>query len=140
MNAAYRRIIQSRTFISSKGIIMSSSFGTETLALRITMVTPDQYYTCQFTVEKGYQCVVGRSDKQNAFYPMVDLNELGGYRMGVSRMHAVFELINGHLHVTDTSSNGTFINETRLTKDTPTRLENHSTVTFGELTFHVYVQ
>jgi|GEM_PF-6057993 len=107
---------------------------------KITLVTADKFYTRQFIVEEGYQCIVGRSDTQSAFYPTVDLTELGGYRMGVSRNHATLELVDGTLYITDQSSNGTHINGEKMTKGQRLPLDNHSKVQFGELNFHIYVQ
>jgi predicted component of type VI protein secretion system len=71
---------------------------------------------------------------------MVDLTNLGGYRMGVSRTHAILELINDELYISDHSSNGTKVNAQPLQKGEKRLLENHSTVSFGELHFHVVIQ
>ncbi len=107
---------------------------------RVTLVTPDKFYTFQFNIESGNQCVVGRSDEKTAFYPIVDLTNLGAYRMGVSRMHAVLELENDVLYVTDHSSNGTEVNSVRMQKGQKLAVENHSVISFGELNLHVVIQ
>lgn len=107
---------------------------------KITLVTADNYHTSQFNIEAGYQCIIGRADSLTAFYPAVDLTNLGGYRMGVSRTHAILELINGTVYITDHSSNGTYVNDTQINKGQRFPLENHNTVKFGELNFHIYIQ
>jgi WD40 repeat protein len=51
----------------------------------------------------------------------------------LSRQHAAFvHDRHGRLHVTDLSSNGTFVNEKRLTKQTFAQLENGDKLRFGE--------
>ena len=48
-------------------------------------------------------------------YPLVDLNDARGYVMGVSRQHALLQKMDDQYYVVDQgSSNGTFINGTRL--------------------------
>jgi hypothetical protein len=48
-------------------------------------------------------------------YPLVDLNDARGYVMGVSRQHALLQKMDNQYYIIDQgSSNGTFINGTRL--------------------------
>ncbi|MFZ4816220.1 MAG: FHA domain-containing protein [Phototrophicaceae bacterium] len=59
--------------------------------------------------------IMGRRDPMMQKSPDVDLDQFGGYRMGVSRRHATLEVVNGILYLTDLdSANGTYLNNRRL--------------------------
>lgn len=59
--------------------------------------------------------VLGRRDPITEQVPEVDLDRFAGYRMGVSRRHAILRLTNGMLTIIDLgSSNGTYLNGNRL--------------------------
>jgi hypothetical protein len=48
-------------------------------------------------------------------YPLVDLNDARGYVMGVSRQHALIQQVDDRYFISDQgSSNGTFVNGSRL--------------------------
>jgi hypothetical protein len=69
--------------------------------------------------------VLGRlaSPGQTRPYDLLDLSHLGAEKRGVSRQHCQLERQGAHLYVTDlNSTNGTYLNGTRLTAYTPYRL------------------
>jgi pSer/pThr/pTyr-binding forkhead associated (FHA) protein len=76
--------------------------------------------------------------------PDVDLTPFAGYRMGVSRKHAVIrqnDETNERLDLWDMgSSNGTFLNGTRLNANRPYRLRDGDEIRFGQMIMRVYFQ
>lgn len=65
-------------------------------------------------------------------FPDVDLTPFGGTSSGVSRRHASLRFQNGVWNLTDlNSTNGTFINTTRLAPNVPTPLPQHAVLRFG---------
>jgi pSer/pThr/pTyr-binding forkhead associated (FHA) protein len=81
---------------------------------------------------EGY--IVGRSESQSPVSPDVDLVNYYARERGVSRRHAAFVRFRGDIHLLDLGSvNGTFVNSTRLSPDTPHLLNEGDRITFGEL-------
>lgn len=107
---------------------------------KIKLVSPDNFYSLQFTIESGQEAIIGRSDANIAFYPAVDLSNVGAYGLGVSRTHAILELIDDTLYITDKSSNGTHVNGQLLTKGEQYPVKSHDTVIFGGLHYHLVIQ
>jgi hypothetical protein len=78
--------------------------------------------------------VLGRSDAKSSYIPDVDLASFRALDKGVSRRHAAFVRYQGKLHIVDLSSvNGTFLNGSRLTPETPYPLNAGDRLTLGEL-------
>jgi pSer/pThr/pTyr-binding forkhead associated (FHA) protein len=78
--------------------------------------------------------VLGRSDSKSSYIPDVDLASFRALDKGVSRRHAAFVRYQGKLHIVDLSSvNGTFLNGSRLTPETPYPLNAGDRLTLGEL-------
>ena len=58
---------------------------------------------------------IGRRDPKRRINPTIDLTEDHGAKLGVSRMHAEMNFVNGKYYIKDTgSSNGTWVNDTKL--------------------------
>lgn len=55
----------------------------------------------------------------------------------VSRKHAIFEIDNGKIYVSDASTNGTFINGRRLEKLVRTEIHDKDKITFADISFEV---
>lgn len=88
--------------------------------------------------EEGTEIVLGRLDLTNPDLSRFDLTRFGGHERGVSREHALLQLKDGQLRVTDLcSANGTFINLKRLEPNTPTTLKDGDELTLGNLTIVV---
>jgi pSer/pThr/pTyr-binding forkhead associated (FHA) protein len=89
------------------------------------------------------ETVFGRRDPATGSMPDVDLTPFAGYRMGVSRKHALIRQGEGadRLDLWDLgSSNGTFLNGTRLNANRPYRLRDGDEIRFGQMVMHVYFQ
>ncbi len=89
------------------------------------------------------ETVFGRRDPATGSMPDVDLTPFAGYRMGVSRKHALIRQGEGadRLDLWDLgSSNGTFLNGTRLNANRPYRLRDGDEVRFGQMVLHIYFQ
>lgn len=64
--------------------------------------------------------------------PDVDLTPFGGTASGASRRHATLNSTQGQWTITDLgSTNGTFVNGTRISPHTPTRLQSQVQLRFG---------
>src|SRR5215470_15556517 len=89
------------------------------------------------------ETVFGRRDPATGTMPDVDLTPFAGYRMGVSRKHALIRQGEGadRLDLWDLgSSNGTFLNGTRLNANRPYRLRDGDEIRFGQMVMRVYFQ
>jgi hypothetical protein len=113
------------------------SIFTEDMVLRIEIEggsTPMLVYPKQ-------EIIMGRRDPNTGGMPDVDLTTYAGYRMGVSRRHAAIRLQEQHLHVSDLgSSNGTFLNGTRLNAHRPYQLRDGDEVRLGQMVLRVFYQ
>jgi hypothetical protein len=110
---------------------------TEEMVLRIEIEggsTPMLVYPKQ-------EIIMGRRDPNTGGMPDVDLTAYAGYRMGVSRRHAAIRLQDKQLHVSDLgSSNGTFLNGTRLNAHRPYQLKDGDEVRLGQMILRLYFQ
>jgi len=87
------------------------------------------------------EIIIGRRDPNTGGMPDVDLTAYAGYRMGVSRRHAAIRLQDKQLHVSDLgSSNGTFLNGTRLNAHRPYQLRDGDEVRLGQMILRLYFQ
>lgn len=65
-------------------------------------------------------------------FPDVDLTPFGGTGSGASRRHALLRYANGFWSIVDlNSTNGTFVNGSRIASNTPTPLQDQTRVRFG---------
>jgi len=84
------------------------------------------------------QVVIGRHDPITQQSPPVDLDEYAAYRQGVSRKHSALQIINGSLMVSDLgSSNGTFLNDSRLPMRQPQVIVDGDEIRVGQVTIVV---
>lgn len=78
--------------------------------------------------------LIGCKDAGDAIFPDVDLTPYGGTSSGVSRRHATISFKNGQWTIRDeNSTNGTFVDETRLAPYVPRPLTNHAQIRFGTI-------
>ena len=77
---------------------------------------------------------IGCTDASDNIFPDVDLTPFGGSGSGVSRRHATMTLRNGTWSIRDeNSTNGTFVNETRLAAHVPKGITNQAKLRFGTI-------
>jgi hypothetical protein len=85
------------------------------------------------------QLIVGRRDPVSRRKPDIDLEDFDGYRMGVSRKHAVFSYRSGELALQDYgSANGTFLNGVRLPAHQAHKVHDGDAIRLGHLLMRVY--
>lgn len=81
--------------------------------------------------------VIGRGSEDNPV--QIDLEPMGGRSAGVSRIHAVIEVIDNRVVVRDnTSTNGTYLNGFLLEPRHPYRLYDEDTLVLGKLILNVH--
>lgn len=109
----------------------------EDMVLRIEIeggTTPMMVYPKQ-------EIIMGRRDPNTGGMPDVDLTTYAGYRMGVSRRHAAIRLQDQQLNLSDLgSSNGTFLNGTRLNAHRPYQVKDGDEIRLGQMVLRVYFQ
>ncbi|MCC6616722.1 MAG: FHA domain-containing protein [Anaerolineae bacterium] len=87
------------------------------------------------------EIVIGRRDVATGTQPDVDLTSYAGYRMGVSRRHAMIQLKDGHLEFVDLgSSNGSKLNGTVVQPHRPFPVRDGDELTFGNMKLRVMFQ
>jgi hypothetical protein len=87
------------------------------------------------------ETAIGRRDPATGTMPDVDLSAYAGYRLGVSRKHAVIRHQNDRLDIYDLgSSNGTTVNGERLTPHEPHTLRDGDEILLGKMMVKVLFQ
>lgn len=83
--------------------------------------------------------LIGRRDQVSRRGPDVDLEDFEGYRLGVSRKHALIALQNTELALQDYgSANGTYLNGVRLPAHQAHKLHDGDVIQLGHLTIRIY--
>jgi hypothetical protein len=84
------------------------------------------------------EVMVGRKDLTTGTQPDLDLTPFAGYRMGVSRRHAVFRMYDRRIEVVDLgSSNGSRLNGILLHAHQPYLLRDGDLLTLGKMEMRV---
>ncbi|NJP07605.1 MAG: FHA domain-containing protein [Chloroflexaceae bacterium] len=84
------------------------------------------------------QALVGRSDPVSSFYPDVDLAPHNALHKGVGRRHMRLIIQNNHILMEDLdSTNGSFVNGSRLPPRTPQPLHDGDELRLGKLVLRV---
>lgn len=97
--------------------------------------------TTPVVIEPKSETTLGRRDPATGTMPDVDLTTYAGYRMGVSRKHAIIRRRAGQLDMYDLgSSNGTHINDKRLIPHQPVILRDGDVILLGKMTIRVLFQ
>jgi predicted component of type VI protein secretion system len=87
------------------------------------------------------ETVMGRRDPVTGTAPDIDLTSYAGYRMGVSRRHAVIRLRNKALDILDLgSSNGTYVNGNKLSAHQPHIIRDGDEISLGKMVLRVFFQ
>lgn len=83
---------------------------------------------------------LGRSAEGQPIVPDVDLTPYNAYTNGVSRLHAVLKLIQDQVYIMDLgSSNGSFLNGTRLSPYVETPVTRGDVLFLGKLKIQVLI-
>jgi pSer/pThr/pTyr-binding forkhead associated (FHA) protein len=83
--------------------------------------------------------ILGRADKENLSEMDVDLTLYGAAEQGVSRQHAVLELLRKTVMLTDLgSTNGTFLNDQRVMPQQRRVVRDNDEIRLGKLIMHIY--
>lgn len=109
----------------------------DNMVLRLeVMNSPDS-----LVVDPRHETVIGRRDPATGMAPDIDLTPFSGYKLGVSRKHAVLRVRSNHLEILDLgSSNGTILNGVRILPHEPRLLRNGDQLLMGKLTMRVHFQ
>ena len=84
---------------------------------------------------------LGRSAEGQPIVPDVDLSPQNAYASGVSRLHAVLKLIQEQIVIMDLgSSNGTYLNGSRLTPSVETPVAHGDVIYLGKLKMQVLIE
>jgi hypothetical protein len=84
---------------------------------------------------------LGRSTHGQTIIPDIDLTAFNAYAYGVSRLHAAVKLVNNRIVVVDLgSSNGTYLNGTRLYPYMETQATHGDLVSLGKLEIQILVE
>ena len=82
---------------------------------------------------------VGRADPQAKIKPELDLTQDNGAEYGVSREHALIQLVKQGIILIDLdSTNGTSLNNSRLPPHVPHSLQSGDEIRFGDLLVHLF--
>lgn len=87
------------------------------------------------------EILVGRLDAAHGIFPELDMTTDGGLEQGVSRRHARIYTRDGACFVEDLdSTNGTFLNDERVTPYLPYAFHDGDVLTFGtmKMRMHIY--
>ena len=84
---------------------------------------------------------LGRSAEGQPIVPDVDLSPHNAYANGVSRLHAVLKLIQDKIVIMDLgSSNGTYLNGSRLSPYVETRVNHGDVIYLGKLKMQLLIE
>lgn len=106
---------------------------------KIMFVIPSSRHRIKLVLEK--EIYVGRGDTSSGFTPELDLTEDQGANYGVSRQHAVIRLTTQGVVLIDLdSTNGTYLNNFRISPGQSYLLNHGDEIQFGELLVHVFIE
>ena len=92
-------------------------------------------------LEDKDELTMGRVSDGQVVMPDVDLTPYRAYEYGVSRLHAVLKKTKGNATIMDLgSSNGTYVNGTRLKSESESSLSHGSILSLGKLKIQFLLQ
>lgn len=109
----------------------------ETMMLRLEI----EGYPTPILIYPKAETTLGRRDPSTGTMPDVDLTTYAGYRLGVSRKHAVIQLKQKRIEIYDLgSSNGTHINGVRLDPHKPAVIRDGDEIILGKMVMRALFQ
>lgn len=91
-------------------------------------------------VTANREITIGRRDPKRGINPTIDLTEDHGAKLGVSRLHAELSFLNGAYYLKDmSSSNGTWVNDTKLEPYHPQIVNNGDTIRIGQIAIIAHI-
>lgn len=91
-------------------------------------------------ISANKEITIGRRDPKRRINPTIDLTEDHGAKLGVSRMHAEMNFVNGGYVLKDTgSSNGTWVNETKLKPYEIHPVKSGDQIRIGQIAIAVHI-
>lgn len=94
----------------------------------------------RITLEMQNEIRIGRADPESEINPELDLTDVDGEELGVSRLHAIVHTTDKGVMLVDLdSTNGTLLNREQLEPHRPYRLQNGDTIQFGRLHVQLYL-
>ncbi|MDL1900109.1 FHA domain-containing protein [Anaerolineae bacterium CFX9] len=98
-------------------------------------------YPTPLVITPKNEITLGRRDPATGTMPDIDLTAYSGYRLGVSRTHAIIRMKGDLLELLDLgSSNGTQLNGTRLTPHHPQIIRDGDLITLGKMVIRALFQ
>lgn len=86
------------------------------------------------------QAVLGRYTPDSNSQPRIDLTPYNAFEKGVSRMHAMLRRTTNGLNIEDmASSNGTFVNDSRLQPYTATPIRSGDKVRLSQIEMQIFI-
>ena len=113
-------------------------WGTATLGPDAEIKLHIQGMPAPIAVRLNSAIVLGRLDKDKPSEMAVDLSPFGAAEHGVSRQHAVLELLRKTVMITDLgSTNGTFLNDQRVLPQHRRVVRDNDEIRLGKLIIHI---
>lgn len=105
----------------------------------ITFVIPGSRQRTKVSLDK--EIYIGRNDTTTGFLPDLNLTDYQGAAHGVSRQHATIRQTTQGIVLIDLgSTNGTYLNNFRISPNQPYLLNHGDEVQFGDLLVHVFIE
>ncbi len=122
---------------TSRRWVQESTLGVNQL-VGITIEVLDSGRRVPLALEEGKEIFIGRLDAVHGIFPELDLTNDGGLGHGVSRRHARIHTKNGVCFLEDMdSTNGTYLEDERLTPYLPYELHDGDIITLGTMRLRV---
>ncbi|MCS7251407.1 MAG: FHA domain-containing protein [Anaerolineae bacterium] len=116
----------------SIGSVVAEKAGPQSLVLQV--LTSGR----RLVIRSDQEIMVGRLDVGRGIFPQVDLTPDGGLEGGVSRRHARIFFQNNQFYIEDLgSTNGTYLNGTRLDPYSPRPLGDGDELRMGQICIRV---
>lgn len=112
------------------------AFGSRALGIEVEILETHR----KVLLSADAEILIGRLDAAHGVFPELDLTSDGGLEHGISRRHARLYTREGKWYVEDLdSTNGTYVNEERLTPYLPYAFSDGDILTLGTLRLRINI-